>query len=43
MRLKHVYGFLVWIHSHQGIKSGQQKDIEQALIYAKLYKARKKS
>ena len=25
-----------------GTKSGQQKDIEQALIYAKLYKARKK-
>lgn len=26
-----------------GTKSRQQKDIEQALIYAKLYKARKKS
>ena len=26
-----------------GTKSGQQKDIEQALIYAKLYKARRKT
>ena len=26
-----------------GTKSGQQKDIEQALIFAKLYKARRKT